>query len=132
MNWEIDFETFSDLMVIKASGAVDVSGFLGYMKAALTDPRWRKGMPVLLDFRNLETDRVEYPDIQKIAAIFAPYVSAIGSVRVAVVVSRAQDYGMIKIWEVLAREIFSIHEIYFTIDDALAFLRKGPEEAFPD
>lgn len=128
MNWAIDFEIFDGLMAIKASGPASVEGFLQYMRQALSDPRWQKGMPVLLDFRDLDTDRIEYADIQKIASIFTPYASLIGGVKVAVVVSRPQDYGLVRIWEMLARDVFSAHEVYYTINDALAFLREGARE----
>lgn len=132
MDWEIDFETFAGLMVIKASGVVEVEGILEYVKAAVTHPEWRKGMPVLVDFRNIDTDGVEYPDIKRIAAILAPYASTIGDLRVAVVVSRPQDYGLIKIWEVLAGEVLAAHEVCYTIGDALAFLDGSAGESPTD
>jgi hypothetical protein len=128
MDWEIDFETFDGLMMIRASGMVRVEGFREYTRAALSDPRWHRGTSVLLDFRDLDTDRVEYPDIRKIAGVFAPYTAAMGGVRVAVVVSRPQDYGLIKIWEVLAGANLSAHTICYTIEEALAFLRNSPEK----
>jgi hypothetical protein len=128
MDWEIDFETFAGLIMIRASGVVEAEGILEYVKAAVAHPGWRQGMPVLVDFRNIDTDGVEYSDIKRIAAMLAPYASTVGGLRAAVVVSRPQDYGLIKIWEVLAGEVFSAHEVCYTVGDALAFLHGGSGE----
>lgn len=125
VKWRIDFEAFDGLMAIEASGPLRVEGFFEFLKAASTDPGRRKGMSILLDFRDLDTDRVEYPDIQRIAAVFATYAPTIGGTRVALIVSRPQDYGLMKIWEVLVGDVFSAHKICYTTEDALAFLHGG-------
>jgi hypothetical protein len=122
MEWSVGFEEGGSRALITGTGAIDAEGITGYLDALLADPSWKSGMHVLVDFRGLSTDHLTVAQVQQIVDLHAPYMERIGSSPVAVVVSRPVDFGMVRMWEAMAARMFPRHEVFYTTDDARAWL----------
>ncbi len=125
MKWAIDFDTYEGVVAVTAKGPMTVDDFGQYVAAGLVDERFQKGMPILLDFRDQDCSQLSREDLESMAAILESRSQAVGRVRAAVVVSTPRDYALIKIWEVFAGHLFAAHDVFYSVDDALAFLRQA-------
>ena len=123
MDWNIRFEPGGEYLTITAMGPIDVEGVREYLEAILADAAWRPGMLVLADFRDMSTDHLSVAQVRKIVEVHQPYMERIGLSPVAVVVSRPVDFGMVRMWEAMAAQMFPMHEVFYTTDEALAWLR---------
>ena len=122
MEWSVRFEEGGSRAIITGTGAIDAQGITGYLDALLADPAWKRGMHVLVDFRGLSTDHLSVAQVQEIVDLHAPYMERIGSSPVAVVVSRPVDFGMVRMWEAMAAQMFPRHEVFYSMDDATRWL----------
>jgi hypothetical protein len=121
------------LVTLTVTGVARVDGFAPYLDGVLGDPAWRAGTPVLVDFQGLEIGELRYADMEQVVALHAPYLARIGSSPLAVVVSRAVHFGMVRMRETLTGEIFPVQRVFDGAADATRWLDAleihGPQES---
>lgn len=123
MNWNARFETGSSLLTLTASGVARVDGFREYLEGVLSDPSWEPGTAALLDFRDLRLEHLSFREVEEIVALHVPHVTRIGNSPMAVVVSRPVDFGLVRMWESLAADMFPMHSVFYEVDETLTWLR---------
>lgn len=122
MEWNARFEPDGSRVTITVTGIARAEGFNAYLDGVLGDVAWRPGMPVLVDFRGLQISHLRYQDVEGIVALHVPYVERIGDSPVAVLVSRPVDFGIVRMWESLAIDMFPDHQAFYRVDEALRWL----------
>ena len=86
---------------------------------AMKDSRWRTGTNVIVDYRLSELDTLSGEGTHALANVIKKLKEEIGGGRVAHVVSRAVDYGMIRMWEnLVVNEVLFEFRVFYSIDDA--------------
>jgi hypothetical protein len=131
MEWNVRFADDEPLVTIEAKGMAEIEGFRSYLDGVLASPSWRPGVPVLVDFRQLVSDNLTRDDVERLVALHVPYLGRIGGSPIAVVVSRPSDFGVVRVWEAHAAEMFPVHEVFYDVDVALIWLRSRRHNASP-
>lgn len=110
-------------MTLTVSGDAYVDGFQEYLNDVLSDPGWKPGTAALIDFRELRLEHLSFPDVERIVELHVPYLTRIGKSPMAVVVSRPVDFGVVRMWESLAADMFPVHRVFYDIAEARTWLR---------
>jgi hypothetical protein len=58
MEFEIVFDTDSELVYVRTWGTASLEGFSAYLRALVSDPRWRRSMDVLSDHTALDASHL--------------------------------------------------------------------------
>jgi len=124
MKHDIKFEHDGSLVTITASGEPTYAGFETYINELIDSPAWYPGTTVLCDFRELMIKNLSGNEIRSIVNVHKPYMNRIGNSKVAVVVSRRVDFGLVRMWEILAEDIFPQHRGFYTIEEALKWINE--------
>jgi hypothetical protein len=106
-----------------------VDGFREYLEGVLSDPAWTPGTAALIDFRDLRLEHLSFRDVEEIVELHVPHVTRIGNSPMAVVVSRPVDFGLVRMWESLAADMFPLHSVFYEVDEALSWLRAKQRRA---
>lgn len=128
MEYRILFEPDGSFVTLTVTGPARVDGFVPYLEALAQDPAWRPGTPVLVDYRAFDLSPLRFEDVERILALHLPYVARIGRSPIAVVVSRAVDFGMLRMWGALATDKFPVQQLFYDMVEATQWLHtlRGP------
>jgi len=122
MKHNIRFEQNGLFVTITASGDPTYLGFERCLNELLDNPAWKPGMSVLDDFRELNIKKLNGKDIRENVRLHKQYIERIGSSWIAVVVTSRVEFGLMRMWEILAENSFPQHRVFYTTDDALIWL----------
>jgi hypothetical protein len=128
MEWKARLEEQHAILTIEASGVADVASVKSTVKEIAGDPSLNSSKYALCDFRKLDLSRLTGSDIQKIYDFHAPLSRKNGNTPIAVVVSRSIDFGMARMWEAFAGEIYTTHKVFYSIEEAMNWLHKWQRE----
>ena len=114
---------------IRTSGAASLEGLSAFTEEILGDDRWRSGMRVIVDHRDLDWTPMGASALRQRADFLMMQRDRGGSPRVAVVVARAADYGVQRVmqgvtddWgEGSAMEL----AVFYTVGEAREWLRNS-------
>lgn len=123
MEWNIEFADDGSRMTVRAWGTAEVQGFIAYLLAAVDHPAWRPGIPALMDFRDLDVGPLTSADIQRLADLHAPYAEVLAQGRIAVLVSRPVEYGIVRMWQAFVNHMHLAHGVFYTLEEAEAWLQ---------
>ncbi len=125
MEWSAEFETDGYLVTILGTGDVGDEGFCGYFKALLSHPDWHPGMPVLCDFRGMNIGKLTKEDIKHLVEIDqeSSELTKETPSPIAVVVAKELDYGLVRMWELYANDMYPSHNVFLGVKDAKKWLR---------
>jgi hypothetical protein len=128
MEWKASVEKKDALLTIEASGVADAASIKSSVKKMAGDPALRSSACTLCDFRKLDLSRLTGSDVQQIYDVHAPLSRKVADKPIAVVVSRSIDFGMARMWEAFAGEVYASHKVFYTIEEAMGWLRKWQQE----
>ena len=124
MEFEIVFDTDSELAIVRTSGVASLEGFSAYLKALVSDPRWRRGMDVLSDHTALEAGHLTAGDVEALVGIHLPFTHAIGPGLCAIVSGSSLKFGLARMFEAHAFERLPFRSrIFTTVEEASTWLR---------
>ncbi len=108
--------------LVTISGPMSVSGNRAWLSDLVGDPRWRPGMKTLVDARSLLPGDFGGTDVQQVAEPTIMQADSWGAGCSAVVVEDPAIYGMLRIWQVATRSMEWRTEVFYTHDEATAWL----------
>ncbi len=129
MEFELSWGGDPEDLLVRMSGVAQAED-LEALREAVEDPRWRPGLRVLLDERQLDWSEMSSADIERRAAFLAENRDLIGHNYTAVVTSKSSDFGMLRMEQALIeRRVPYELGIFRTLEEARAWLRSVPTEA---
>ncbi|HKI92104.1 MAG TPA: hypothetical protein VJ986_07365 [Gaiellaceae bacterium] len=111
-------------IVLRTFGTASVDGLAAMAQAGLRDPRFRRGMRVLIDHRHLDWRQMTTDDIrlraERMASEDAPLLEGC---RVAIVARGPAEFGVIRMLLTYAELDIDVDmEIFVTLEQARAWL----------
>lgn len=132
MEFVLDFDQECSRVVIETRGIAALEGFVGYMKARTSDPRWRSGMDVLIDHTDLDTSPVDYAFIDALVDETERFADTLGSGRCAIVTGSGSSFGLARVFEALAEaRVPTRYRVFRSRAEAEAWLGEGRSAAEP-
>lgn len=126
MEYEISFDSDAEIAIVRTSGAASLEGFSAYLRALVSDPRWRRGMDVLSDHTALEAGHPTASDIEALVAVHYPFAHAIGPGLCAIVCGSSLKFGLARMFDAHASlQLPFKSRIFMNTDAAVAWLREG-------
>jgi len=125
MKWRIQFAEDGSCMTVTAWGTAEVQGFIAYLLEAVAHPSWRPDIPALMDFRNLDIGTLGSADMQRLADLHRPHTHEMAAGRIAVVVTKPEAYGMVRMWESFAHQMHLTHNVFYALEEAEDWLRRS-------
>ena len=123
MEFEIVFDTDSEFAIVRTWGVASLESFSVYLRALVSDPRWRRGMDVLYDHTALEAGHLTAGDIEALVAIHFPFAHAIGPGRCAIVAGSSLKFGLGRMFEAHADGRLPFRpRVFATVEEAVAWL----------
>lgn len=123
MEYTIMFDNEMSCFIVSATGPATVRDLHDFIDEVLGDERWRSGMNVIVDYRLAELNDLTSSDAHALAGLVKKLKEKVGAGRVAHVVSRAVDFGMIRMWENLIEDQVSFDfRVFYSMDDALGWI----------
>ncbi|MGD0167633.1 MAG: hypothetical protein ABSC51_10185 [Gaiellaceae bacterium] len=108
-------------------GTASIEGLDAWIQEGLSDPRYRPGMHVLIDHRQLDWSGLSSEDVHERVALFARDAVRLDSARAAVVMRSPVEFGMARMEATyidLEPELGIAIRIFFSIEDAREWLRE--------
>jgi hypothetical protein len=128
MEFEIAFDVDSKLVSVRTWGIASIEGASAYMRALVSDPRWRREMDVLSDHTALNAGHLTAHDIEALVGVFVPIGNAIGTGRRAIVTGSSLKFGLGRMFEAhAARQLPFQPRIFATVEEASAWLRASDQ-----
>ncbi len=128
MEWNAQVEKHDAMLKIKASGVADVPSIVSSVSKMAVDPALHSSTCALCDFRGLDLSKLTGSDVQQLFNFHAPVSRQTGDKPVAVVVSRSIEFGMARMWEAFAGEVYTTHKVFYSIEEAMAWLHQWQKE----
>ncbi|MDQ1423155.1 MAG: hypothetical protein QOD72_653 [Acidimicrobiaceae bacterium] len=114
--------------LVTISGAMTVEGNRAWLGELVGDPRWRPGMKTLVDGTALIAGEFASDDVWAVAATTVDDEVSWGEGFSAVVVDNPGIYGLLRIWQVATTDMEWRTGIFYSREDALAWLA-DPDES---
>jgi hypothetical protein len=109
-------------LLIRASGRADGPEYESFYDGLVADPRFRRGMKIIGDFRDVDVSGLPSAAVVSIAKSVAAREAAWGPARYAIVVPNTTGFGLIRMAELTAGlQEMQVHAAY-TLEDARAWL----------
>ena len=128
MEWNTRVEKPSSMLTIEASGVADIPSIKSSLNKMADDPAIYSSSCALCDFRKLDLSKLTGSDVQQIYNFHASVSRETGNKPVAVVVSRSIEFGMARMWEAFAGEVYTTHKVFYSIEEAMEWLNKWQKE----
>lgn len=122
MEYTIEFDPSVSFATITGSGEPTFAGFVGYLTELVENPAWTPEMPALVDHRKLHIDLLTSDQVREVVNLHKPFAERIGNGRIAVVVSRPVDFGLVRMFETIADEMFPQFRVFYTIEESMDWL----------
>jgi hypothetical protein len=109
-------------------GDANVPGMAAMIAGLLTDTRWEPGGAILVNHTDLNAAPLTVAHVQAIADMGSQARKQVGKARVAHVVSRDLEFGLVRMWEALIDGHWDASAMCFrSYDEAVAWLKRGRE-----
>ena len=124
-----------DYCETKTWGHASYAGFLNIAKELTGHPKWRPGMPILADHRELDFSVIsDYLKIEALASIHVRHKNKLGKVRLAVILKPGSaEIYVVDLWRTICNYFgFPVeHKVFFDREEALRWLmsKKGMENS---
>jgi len=124
MEYRIDWDEIPNCVIIKASGVASLEGIMAFHSDYLADPRWKPGMNILCDFRELLADHFKKEDVQTISGLIEVASDRIGDGRMAVAQPDITSFGLTRMFEMISDGKTRLSIMVFrSYDEALLWIQ---------
>lgn len=123
MEHTIEFGGELQAVTVTSSGRADRSGFLRFIDEIVSDPRFRRGMAMLIDHSALDASSLTRHDVQAIGELVGTLSDRVGTSPVAVVVPDTLLFGLTRMGEAHTGPAQLRVGIFYSRDEAIAWLR---------
>ena len=123
MEYEIRF--YDDYLETKTYGDASPDGFRRIFEEFSQDPRWRPGMRVLADHRELKFKKIaSFDQMSKIASFHAQNREVLGDIRIAVLVGSDEEVLWVDLWRTISNycKFPVVHGVFQDKQEALLWL----------
>ena len=126
MAYSLSIAPDGSVVELVATGAGSSAGFAHVIAAMLEHPLYRRGAPILIDRRE-SVDLPTTREVRSNVSTLARHRDALGSCRIAVVVTSAAAYGMARMGQALADDLPIVIRIFSEETEARRWLREGTD-----
>jgi hypothetical protein len=128
MEYEITWGGEVEDVHVTTAGLASQEGLTAYTREVLNDSRWRPGMRLLTDHRELDWSALSPSDLRERVDTVLRERERLGPARLAVVVGRKLEYGFQRMMMAYSEEQRGDTEIgvFYTVEDARAWLGRFP------
>jgi len=119
---EFHIDVDRDAATFTTSGAATAEGFRRGIQALVDDPRFRAGMPILVDHTALDVSGLAPNDVRAIGDFTASLGVEIGPSAVAVVVPNTLAFGFVRMGEMQANQPGLTVRIFYSRAEAVEWL----------
>jgi len=124
VQYTIEFGGDPRLVTITTSGPAERATFVRFREEFVSDPRFRPGMPILIDHLALDTTPLTVPDIRAIAESIARFSDRLGPSRIAIVAPDTLTFGFARMTESLANPERMRVSVFYSREEAISWLRE--------
>ena len=124
MESKITFDV--DAAILTTAGDATLEGFRQGIQALVDEPRFRSGMPILVDHRSLDVSGMSANDVRAVGDFTASFSDRIGPSRVAIVVPDTLTFGFVRMGETQADLAQLSLRIFYSFPEAVEWLRSEP------
>ena len=123
MHYTIDLEQSLRCFVVTVSGPVSVPGLRAMIDDILKDGRWYEGVSLVVDYRLADLSNLTTDSVTGIVEYIMTITKKSDVNRIAHIVSRTVDFGMIRMWEIMMSERAPFDfRVFYSMDEALAWI----------
>ena len=108
-------------------GTATLEGLDAWVQEGLSDPRYRSGMHILVDHRQLDWSGLSPANVQERIELFARHAARLDSARAAVVMRSPVNFGIARMEQAyieLHSELKIEIGVFTSIEDARAWIRE--------
>jgi hypothetical protein len=124
MDWDIRIEEDGTYMSITGSGKFLAADFLHHIESVLFHPSWQPGISLLCDFRELNISHITHEEIWQMVQTHRIHSDRLKELPspIAVVVSSQLAYGLIRMWELYAHDLYPESAAFLDMEEALEWI----------
>jgi hypothetical protein len=120
----LNFGLTPEAAILTTSGVARVENFLEMSQALVDDPRFRPGMPILIDHTRLDASVLTATDIRAIGEFVATIGGKLGPSSIAVVVPDKLTFGFVRMGEMRANQPQLNVSIFYSLPEAVEWLQQ--------
>jgi hypothetical protein len=127
VGYEITWGGDPEDVCVTTWSTVSIEGLDAWVEEGLSDSRYRPGMHILIDHRQLDWGGLSPADMHERVELFARHAVRLDSARAAVVMRASVDFGMARMEQTyidLEPELGIAISIFLSIEDAREWLRE--------
>jgi hypothetical protein len=99
MEYEISWGGDPEDACVTSRGEASLEGFYAWAQEGLSDPRYREGMSVVVDHRELDWSHISLKDVQERIELFERDSPRFGRIRTAMVMRATVDFGLARMYQ---------------------------------
>ena len=121
MNFNLDYK--NGIFEIKTFGTGDIKGIQSFIISLLEHDKWSPGSKIIVDYTECNLGNLTVDNIYQITQINHEVSTLLGDSKCAHIVSRDIEYGMVRMWEALVEDKWSVTEhVFRTREEALSWI----------
>jgi hypothetical protein len=122
VEYAIEFGGSPQDVTITTSGPASREGLIGFVQDLVDDPRYRKGMFILVDHLALDATSISGADVRAQAERVITLEERLGPCKVAIVVPTPLTFGYARMYELHAAETQVHSRVVYSLSDGLDWL----------
>jgi len=128
VEYEISWGGDPDELHVQAWGLASVEGVAALTADALADPRYRPGMRILVDYREVDWSETTRTDIEERLDMMRRDAPRFDGNKIAIVMGRAIDYGIMRMLHTRAETVLEDAGVaverrpFYSLEEAMAWL----------
>ena len=120
-------------VLLTVSGEASAAEFVAITDELVDDPRHRRGASMIFDYRELDLSATSAATLRALAASIAQRRDRIGPARIAIVFSRAVDFGVYRMFAAFSEgQTLATGGQFWSLEEARAWLRELDGTAHDD
>jgi hypothetical protein len=120
----LNFGFTPEAAILTTSGVARVDDFRTMSEALVDNPRFRAGMPILIDHTSLDASVLTATDVRAIGAFVATIGERLGPCSIAVVVPDKLTFGFVRMGEMRANQPQLNVRIFYSLPEAVQWLHQ--------
>ena len=98
MDWELNFRE-DEILEMKTSGIFSFDDLTKMVEQVMDDPKWKPGMNVIADFRDVDVKGVNVNEIYRAKNLHVQYNDMAGEGKIATILSSNLAYGFSRVYQ---------------------------------